>query len=170
MVCLKCDHRRPKTANSSETSSEPLLANGGHNGNNRLRLSGCGSGVYTPPSVQQHRQSQNRRADVWRFEEDEKEECIHSNSGNEDSRFVDFPIAGGKSDLSQSEEEKARWKFEMLERSKGTFKAKNEDEFGSVRIHRSLEPPESTDDEDMAGWFGHGKEATRRNVSGSGTE
>ncbi|XP_015895383.3 zinc finger protein VAR3, chloroplastic [Ziziphus jujuba] len=170
MVCLKCDHRRPKTANSSETSGEPLLANGGNHENNRLRLARGESDVYTQPSLQQHRQSRNRRSDVWRFVEDEKEECADSNSGNGASGFVDFPIAGGKSNLSQNADKKERWKLEMLERSKGTFKAKNEDEFGSVRIYRSLEPPDLTDDEDMAGWFGHGKVATRRNVSGSGTD
>ncbi|KAF3432121.1 hypothetical protein FNV43_RR26860 [Rhamnella rubrinervis] len=155
MVCLKCDHRRPKAENSSKGYGEPLLEHGGCHENNEFRFLRGNTDVNTQPALQQHGQIGDESADMWRFVEDESGECSRSKSLNAGSGFVDFPIAGGKSDLSQNEEKKERWKLEMLERSKGTFKAKNDDEFESASIHRSLESSESTEDEEMAGWFGH---------------
>ena len=157
MVCLKCDHRRPKAEISSEASGEPLLEHGGCRENNKFRFSRGNTDGNTQPSLRQRRQIRDDGADMWRFVEDESGECSRSKSLNEGSGFVDFPIAGGKSDFSQNEEKKERWKLEMLERSKGTFKGKNDDESESASIHKSLESSESTDDEEMAGWFGHGK-------------
>lgn len=157
MVCLKCDHRRPKAENSSEASGERLLQHGDHHENNKFRFSRGDTDVSTQPSFQQCRQSQDKCADVWRFVVDESEEYGCSKSLNEASGYVDFPIAGGKSDLSRSAEKKERWKLEMLVRSKSTIKTKSDDEFESTSTSSGVEYPESTDDEEMAGWFGHGK-------------
>ncbi|KAJ6771826.1 RAN BP2/NZF ZINC FINGER-LIKE SUPERFAMILY PROTEIN [Salix koriyanagi] len=133
MVCLKCDHRRPKASNSFKSSTEPEHGTGGVHG------------TY-----------HKRGADVWRFVEEEREDN-HSISSNEGVRFVDFPIAGGKSILSQNAQERERWKLEMWGRSKGAVHVEEgEKEFERANTQRRFKYLESTDDEDMAEWFGHG--------------
>ena len=75
-----------------------------------------------------------------------------------------FPLQGEKGDLSPNEQRRERWKSEMLERSKGTTMPRPEDdEFRSTCFPRSLEFSESTDEEEMGGWFGHGKTETKMN-------
>ena len=100
-----------------------------------------------------------------RFVEDNSEVYDGSSSWNKDSGFVDFPIAGGKSDLSQNAERREKWKSEMLERSKSTVRTRPElDEFRSTGFRRMLDFTESTDDEEMAEWFGQVKTETKGNI------
>ncbi|XP_059649698.1 zinc finger protein VAR3, chloroplastic-like [Cornus florida] len=141
MVCLKCDHRRPKASNHADDSTQPSHSSGSYN--------------YTQPSFRQGRQSGNRGVDMWRFVEDESEENDGSNSWNEIPGPVDFPIIGGKSDLSRNMQKQESWKMEMAERSGKAARARvNAHEFKSA-ITQSAEFLESTDDEEMAEWFGH---------------
>lgn len=158
MVCLKCDHRRPKAASSSETS-ENQLENVGHREDSRLRfVKDDHTNVNIQTSPRQHRHKQYNSTNMGRSWEEDSEDISYPNLRNEDSGFVDFPIAGGKSDLSQNEGKRDRWKSEMLERSKGTFKAEKEDnELRTASIQRRFEFPKSAADEEMAEWFGSGK-------------
>ncbi|KAL9352644.1 hypothetical protein Peur_055324 [Populus x canadensis] len=167
MVCLKCDHRRPKASNCLKSSTELEHGKGGNPEQSRLKFLHSGNEAADHKFVGVHGTHHNRGADVWRFVEEEREDN-HSISSNEGVRFVDFPIAGGKSSLSQNAQKRERWKLEMLERSKGGVHVEeDEKEFEYANTQRRFKYLESTDDEDMAEWFGHGgKKETRC----SGTE
>lgn len=81
-----------------------------------------------------------------------------TNSSNEVSGILDFPIAGGMSDVSRDTEKREMWKMKMLERSRMTAEEKaNPEEPRSSRIYRKSESPDFEDDEEMAEWFGSGK-------------
>lgn len=108
-------------------------------------------------SVGRTRKSQETGSNMWRFVDDSNDYAC-SSACNDDSGFLDFPISGGKSDLSQDEQRRERWKLEMLQRRKSTITASPEDDkFRSANFPRKLDFPESTDDEELAEWFGHGK-------------
>lgn len=155
MVCLKCDYRRPKASNASKISIQLEHDSRGNLNHNRLKFLYGENEVSDPKSVVSDRVNRSIGADTWRFVEEEREDC-YSVSWNENSRFVDFPIAGGKSSLSQNAQKKERWKLEMLERSKTTARTKeNDEEFECASAQRRLNFLESTDDEDTAEWFGH---------------
>ena len=163
MVCLKCDYRRPKVLNTSDTSAQPPHDNGGYNSKSGKSFVKVKTENNDHPSVGQNG-SRDRGSNTWRFVQDNSEDYARSSSWNEDSGFVDFPITGGKSDLSQNAQRRESWKLEMLERSKGTTIPRPEDdEFRSTCFPRSLEFLESTDDEEMAEWFGHRKTETKMN-------
>lgn len=156
MVCLKCDHRRPKASNSFKSSTEPEHGTGGNSEQSGLKFLHSGNEAADHKFVGVHGTYHKRGADVWRFVEEEREDN-HSISSNEGVRFVDFPIAGGKSILSQNAQERERWKLEMLGRSKGAVHVEEgEKEFERANTQRRFKYLESTDDEDMAEWFGHG--------------
>uniref|UniRef100_A0A2P2IX14 Uncharacterized protein LOC105123766 isoform X1 n=1 Tax=Rhizophora mucronata TaxID=61149 RepID=A0A2P2IX14_RHIMU len=162
MVCLKCDHRRPKASNASKASvqHEHEHGNVGHsscssrgfhheneaNGYAFLGLDGTnvGKGAYPRRFVEEERESNQSIA--W----------------NEDSRFVDFPIAGGKSSLSQNVQGIERWKLEMLERKGARIKENDEDD-GYANNTQKQKFFDSSDDEEMADWFGHEKKMQLKN-------
>ncbi|XWS22875.1 hypothetical protein CRYUN_Cryun29cG0073600 [Craigia yunnanensis] len=107
MVCLKCDHKRPKAPNTSNRSTQFEYDNGyyiNHDG------SGFHNGGYEgsidKPAGQDRKRCKG--ADMWRFvhEENEDEECL--DSWTENSKFIDFPVT-----LSHNTEVKEKWKLEM---------------------------------------------------------
>ncbi|KAB2620064.1 hypothetical protein D8674_037024 [Pyrus ussuriensis x Pyrus communis] len=155
MVCLKCDHKRPKAAHSSEASAEPVHDNGSYPRTKSL------SSPHTTETSQYGR-SRTRGADKWRFVNEEEDDCNRSNSWNEASGLVDFPIAGGRTELSQNPKKRDLWKLKMLERSKGALTNKANNNESSVNIPKRLELSDSTDDEEMSEWFGDGKLETPR--------
>ncbi|KAK3043104.1 hypothetical protein RJ639_001219 [Escallonia herrerae] len=129
MVCLKCDHKRPKASNST---GPPVQS--GHN-------------HYKPHAVDMHR-----------FVEEEKEDRDGSNLWNEVPGMLDFPIVGGKSSLSRNARMQERWKIDMTEKKKNFTTARNNaDDFEPAMTWRSSDVLESTSDEEMAEWFGHEK-------------
>ncbi|KAK3035607.1 hypothetical protein RJ639_033199 [Escallonia herrerae] len=130
MVCLKCDHKRPKASNS--TGPPPQS---GHNN-------------YKPDVVE-----------TSRFVEDEKEDQDGSNLWNDVPGVLDFPIVGGKSSLSPNAQMQERWKLDMTEEKKNIATAgDNADDFEpAMTWRRSSDVLESTSDEEMAEWFGHEK-------------
>lgn len=145
VACLKCDHRRPKANNSFATSTQPNNSNG----ENR----------QSRPYFGQGRQVEDARADKWIFVEDGKEDQDASNSWNVNPGLVDFPVVGGKTDLSQNVsqnvQQQARWKHEMAERNNNVVEAKgNADEFKAAIMERRRKFSETAQDEEMAGWFG----------------
>lgn len=157
MVCLKCDHGRPKAAKSSESFSENQLENVGYRENSSVSsFRSDHTYVNIQTSSWRHGQIQNNGANMWRSVE-ESEEHSYLNSMNKASDFVDFPIAGGLSDLSRDAEKREKWKLEMIDRSKGVFKAKSDAQPTSISTQRRLEFPKYADDEEMAEWFGPGK-------------
>lgn len=154
MVCLKCDHKRPKSC------AEPVHEDGGYHNSNRVSSVGGDDDIVNNGSyARQRRGVQNKGADRWRFVVEENDDGrSHSNSLDKASRFVDFPIAGGKTELSQNPQKRDRWKLKMLEKSKGaTTDMASDDEFRSASIERKVQFSDSTDDEEMAEWFGNGK-------------
>lgn len=141
MACLKCDHRRPKASNSFAASTQPNNSNGENH--------------QSRPYFGQGRQAVDARANKWIFVEDGREEQDASNSWNVNSSLIDFPVVGGKTDLSQNMQQQARWKHEMAERNKNVVEAKeNADEFKAAVMERRPKVSETAQDEEMAGWFG----------------
>lgn len=141
MACLKCDHRRPKASNSFATSN--LTQNS--NGENRQSRPYFGEG----------RQVEDASVNKWIFVEDGKEDQDASHSWNVNPCLVDFPVVGGKTDLSKNVQHQARWKHEMAERNKSIVEAKeNADEFKAAIMERRRKFSETAQDEEMAGWFG----------------
>ncbi|CAB4265225.1 unnamed protein product [Prunus armeniaca] len=166
MVCLKCDHKRPKGAHSSEPSAEPVCEDGGCPNNNSMNFVGGDSDVNDQSYAGQCRQSQDRGVGMWRFVDEGDDDGSHSKSWNEASGFVDFPIAGGKTELSRNLQKRDKWKLKMLERSKGGMRdMANDDGSRSASIPRSLELSDCTDDEEMSDWFGDGKLETASALS-----
>ncbi|CAH9107913.1 unnamed protein product [Cuscuta epithymum] len=139
MVCLKCDHRRPRASNSIGSSLHACP-----NTNNRLssspyldREKQFRDGVNEPNAFKSHRH-----------------EFV---SRNQEAEFADFPILGGKSDISRNEQKREKWKRETMERSTTAVKSKEEDfEFKSSFVETSNHSQfPNHDDEQMADWFGH---------------
>lgn len=88
---------------------------------------------------------------MWRFGENESED---------DSGFLDFPIARS----SGSSERQERRKVEMLEKRKIMENAVEKEEdliLRSNNIERRFEFVESSDDEDIMEWFGHKPESSK---------
>ncbi|RVX12425.1 hypothetical protein CK203_011500 [Vitis vinifera] len=113
MVCLKCDHKRPKA--SAQPGHEIRGFSSYHKGSRFVKDEDETSGE---PPIRQETQSPNNGTARWRFVEDESKDIDGSKSWDGISGFVDFPIAGGKSELSQNSSKRSKWKAEMLEKSR----------------------------------------------------
>lgn len=145
MVCLKCDHKRPKAMNSiAQVQASQSPSDNMH----RPR---------TRPFFGQEMQ--------YIYDEDDKlnfvdgDEVDISSSFSKKTGLNDFPIIGGKSELSQNVEKQERWRKEMAEQNRSAAKAKeNANEFKSSIIQPTSQFLQSSDDEDMAEWFGYKKE------------
>ncbi|XP_065855910.1 uncharacterized protein [Euphorbia lathyris] len=150
MVCLKCDHRRPKALNYPNNMPPQ------HEHNSRLRSVHGENKIDNESSIGPDRTNQRSNANTWRFLEEERE-GNHLNLRNKESSFLDFPIVGGKSSLSQDAEKRESWKLEMLEKSKTSTRTGGRDKelrnTETVRQSNYIE----TSDEDMGEWFGYSK-------------
>ena len=112
MVCLKCDHKRPKAANASNRFTQFEYDNG-------VYINQGGSGFHSggfEGSIGKSAGQERKRckdADMWRFvhEENEDEKCL--DSWTENSKFIDFPVTRGKTTLSLKTQMKWKWEFEM---------------------------------------------------------
>lgn len=145
-ICLNCDHRRPKALNVSEFSVQPEDGKGKFVG---------GENVDSPYSLKR----QGPYLKEWRFVDADEEVEVHEqlNSEGGASKFMDFPIAGGKSDLSRDVQRMEEWKSKMMER-----KQKGEGRRGESRDGlQGCGSPTKTEtahcafaEEDMADWFG----------------
>lgn len=155
-MCLRCDYRRPKGSTYCESSSQL-----DDDSRSFRQLDGTNFVRHARNSRSSDRlDRQNRRivSNMWRFIEDESKDGAELNLENQSSVFVDFPIAGGKSNLSQNAERRERWKLEMLERSRTTFREKKNN--ADCRSQSSKEQEvglfECTDDQEIEEWFGSG--------------
>lgn len=156
MACLKCDHRRPKMSNASNTPQQEQEVKNNHK--NRKFVEDRRDSSDESPTMSE-RKNRNRE---WRFVEDgtENHKCL--NSSNYPVQILDFPIAGGKSELSEPLR-REEYKNKALKESKmHLWQSESDDEFCSA--HNLSTDDEfcsadnlSTDDEEMAEWFGNNK-------------
>ena len=137
MVCLKCDHRRAKTSSPQPKQDKD------HHKNAKLTLVGDQVGCSDKSSMVSERKNRIRDSRTWRFVEDRIENHKRLNTANDPSQFVDFPIAGCKTDLSEAQRREA-YKSELLDQSET-----NDDLWSADNL--------STDDEEISEWFGSGK-------------
>ncbi|XP_057744921.1 zinc finger protein VAR3, chloroplastic-like isoform X1 [Arachis stenosperma] len=137
MVCLKCDHRRPK-ASSLQPEQEH-----NHHKNNKLTRSGHQVGCRDKSLMESERQNSKRGSLTWRFVEDKNENHKRLSKLKDPSQFIDFPIAGGKTSLSEPQRREA-YKNELLSQSE------TDDDLWS-------DDNASTDEEEMSEWFGSAK-------------
>nr|GMD72548.1 zinc finger protein VAR3, chloroplastic-like [Ipomoea batatas] len=139
VVCLKCDHRRPRASNCA--SSTCLSAN--PDTSNHLSRPYLGT-------EKQLRDEFNKP----KFVKGDGEYPDDSVLWNHETGYADFPILGGKSDLSRNEQKRERWKREMTEKSTKAAKAKEKaQEFKSCFVDNSKHF-QLTDDEEMADCLG----------------
>ncbi|KAK9277769.1 hypothetical protein L1049_007316 [Liquidambar formosana] len=167
MVCLKCDYRRPKASNISDTSEPHHEDRGLCQPHGMKFVSDEFDGQCSDTEEIQNRNK--GVADMRRFVEDESYDHDDASSWSGNSRFVDFPIVGGKGDLSLSSQKRERWKTDMAERrrcSRRSIRATEDTgELRSASLTTRLEFTESTDDEEMADWFGHRKTMEMENFA-----
>ncbi|CAL0318575.1 unnamed protein product [Lupinus luteus] len=144
MVCLKCDHRRPKVLNASNSSDQPQHEDKDYPKNRIVNfVRHHGSDKSLPFSGRKNR---NKDSPTWRFTEDRVEDRNYLNTSNGHSQSIDFPIAGGKAELPEARRREAA-KNELLNR----WESETDDELGSS------DSKSTDDDDDMAEWFGNGK-------------
>ena len=157
MVCLKCDHRRPKASNASESSAQPHAEDKDHHNSSKLNFVRQYGDFNDQSYMMLDRKNKNRDSDTRRFVENVSEKDNQLSSWN-DSSFMNFPIAGGKTELSKSAKSQEERKKGMLERSKSCMETIESDgEFWSTNNQNAKEIFDITDDEEMAEWFGSGK-------------
>lgn len=144
MVCLKCDHRRPIASYNADNASQPV--------NNSVK------NHQMQPWYAQERRSRYEGDDSLKFVERESEDHISSSSWNQVPGFMDFPVVGGKSDLSRNVQKQDLWKMEMAAKSRTAGRAREDTgRHDSYIFQGTTEYPASGDDDDMAEWFGSGK-------------
>lgn len=143
MVCLKCDHRRPKALKPPPQRSQTASNN-----------------MNRPCTRSYFGQERLYRDEVDKLKfVDSEEYSLNSSAGT--AGLVDFPIIGGRSELSQDMEKQERWKKEMAEQNMSAAKAReNADTFKSSFIQISNNLFQSADNEEMAEWFGNKKDYT----------
>ncbi|PIA26618.1 hypothetical protein AQUCO_09100050v1 [Aquilegia coerulea] len=144
MVCLKCDWKRPKASNYSDTSSQNQAqyenSKQGY-GMNFVRDDECNGS----PSFRQERRKESARA--WTNVEDNNDNGLRPWN-----RFENFPVADGKSDISQNPQARERWKEEMSKRSHNFCYEDDDDD--DLDCQLPLDSIDPTDDEEIAEWFG----------------
>lgn len=90
--------------------------------------------------------------DSLKFVEGGSNECSGPSSWDEGLGFVDFPINGGKSDLSRNAPRQERWKMEMEIQSRSGSREPRDG------IPKKIEfLTDEDDDDEMAEWFEGGK-------------
>ncbi|XP_061354772.1 uncharacterized protein LOC133299329 [Gastrolobium bilobum] len=150
MVCLKCDHRRPRVSNASNSSLQPQRQDEDRQKNRFTFVGHQGDSSDKSPMVSE-RKNWDRDSHMWRFVEDgvENHKCL--NKSNDPSQVIDFPIAGGKTNLSEAQRREA-FKNELgqSETDNELWQSESDDELCSA-------DNQSTDDEEMAEWFGNGR-------------
>lgn len=163
MVCLKCDHRRPRVLNASNSSLQPQGEDKNHHKNNKLNFAGDRSNSNEESPMASQRRNRNKDSHMWRFVEDgiENHKCL--NNSNDPSLFIDFPIAGGrKTDMSEAQRRGAYKNESLNQRRSHLLQSETDDEFCSADNLSTddefcSDDNPSTDDEEMAEWFGKGK-------------
>lgn len=157
MACLRCDHRRPKASTASSASAEMTHDNvSSHPLSGAKSITNGADGGYQP-LAKPKRLNESKSSNLWRFvTEDNQSEEESAGFASDALQFMDFPIAGGRSELSQNKLRIEKWKSEMLERTRRASKAKertSELKAETPAMPHILE----CDGEELADWFGPGK-------------
>lgn len=143
MVCLKCDHRRPKVSNASNSSLQSQREDRNHCEKSRPAFAGYRFDSNKESPMTLERKSRNRDSHKWRFVEEGIENHKYLENSNDNSEYLDFPIAGGKTSMSEPQRAEV-YKNESPNQSKRhAWQSETDDEFCS-----SDNP--STDDDEMA--------------------
>ncbi|XP_054823085.1 uncharacterized protein LOC129321377 isoform X2 [Prosopis cineraria] len=164
MVCLKCDHRRPKASSASDSSHQSQIEDQGYRQSNQLNFGRNQGSINGQTFTITERKNRRQGSGDWRFVEDRNENGQRSYSWNDTSQFNNFPIAGGKTELSKSPQKIEAWKKEMLKMNKSSMEmtTDSEDESWSSDNQTNRETSYFTDDEDMEEWFGAGRKERNR--------
>ncbi|KAI4313711.1 hypothetical protein L6164_026667 [Bauhinia variegata] len=157
MVCLKCDHRRPKASNVSDSSFQSQHEDKDHHENCKLNLLRSNGNSNYQSSMVMYR-NRSRGSNTWRFVDNVNDDQNRSNSWNDNSQFINFPIVGGMTEFSENAQKREEWKKDMLRRSKGLVgTSESDDEFWSDDNENRKRIFDLTDDEEIDEWFGNGK-------------
>ncbi|XP_010268828.1 PREDICTED: uncharacterized protein LOC104605676 isoform X2 [Nelumbo nucifera] len=152
MRCLKCDWQRPKASSYPGTLVQIQREGGGFHQRHGIKF-------VTNDDVTDSQPSSRRERQNCRDSEDGHRGDAEFSPWKNFQKFEDFPIVGGKSAVSQSPLERERWKVEMSKRHASARREKETaDDFNSLSFRKRPGLLEATDDEEMAGWFGYGKE------------
>lgn len=148
MVCLKCDWKRPKASNSSDSFAHFRHESEDHHQSSTMTFVRNNNEVNSRHFLRSENQSREEDTDFW----SDDDSCSHGDY----CEFEDFPILGGKSAVSQDPHERERWKDEMSRRSKGVSgvrKRSDDGDLGPATFPRSFQFGDSDDDDEMEGWF-----------------
>ncbi|KAL2545876.1 Ran BP2/NZF zinc finger-like superfamily protein [Forsythia ovata] len=110
MICLKCDHRRPIASHTAGNSSQPVS-----NAVNHHQMQNW---------FGQEKQSRDEGVNSWKFVESDGKDHTASHSWNQFPGCIDFPVVGGKSDLSRNVQKQERWKTEIGRQKQNCFPCK----------------------------------------------
>ncbi|XP_042505342.1 uncharacterized protein LOC122081963 [Macadamia integrifolia] len=156
MACLRCNFKRPK-ASSPEFSAQHQHEHGRFPQVHGMKFVREDDKAHDQPSINYKRQNQKDGANFWTGVEDDLHQDDGPNTWNQFD-FQDFPVVGGKTPLSQNPQERQRWKQKMSMRSLIISRQRENDaDFSSAVFKRRVEFLESTDDEEIVGWFGKEK-------------
>lgn len=162
MVCLKCDHRRPIASKASNSSLPPQQEDIDHYKNSKFAfVAHQGDRSDETPMVFE-RKNRNGDSHLWSFVEDRNEKRKYLNKSNDPSDFIDFPIVGGKTHLSEVQSREA-YKTELPNQcERPSRQSETDDEFCSSDDMSNDDEfcsanNQSTDDDEMDEWFGKGK-------------
>ncbi|KAK4754561.1 hypothetical protein SAY87_002665 [Trapa incisa] len=148
-ICLNCDYKRPKAQHASEFSVLSEYGKETHVAGENLD-----SPYYTFGG-------QGPCMKEWSFVDADGEAEVREQLNTEDdgaSTFMDFPISGGKSDLSRDPQRIEEWKSKIAGMKKrGTERPERRDglkPWGTPT--KKTETPKCAyeEDDDMADWFG----------------
>ncbi|KAG2377038.1 uncharacterized protein HKW66_Vig0176120 [Vigna angularis] len=157
MVCLKCDHRRPIVSRASNYSLQPQQEDINHH-----KIGKFGSSAHQG-NRSGERKNRNIGSHMWRFVEDKSENHKLVNKSIDPSEFIDFPIVGGKTQLSEVQRrEEHKTELPNQWRRPPWQSETDDDEFCSSDNHSTDDEfcsatHQSADDEEMDEWFGKGK-------------
>lgn len=153
MRCLKCDHKRPITSNVIDTASE--------------HFSNTVKNHQADPWFGQKKQTRDDGCHnkSYEFVKNDDQDQSSLSSRNEVLGFMDFPVVGGKSDMSRDIRKQELWRMKEVNKIGDTFRAAGDDidrftVFNSYIFHGRSEYLESGDDDNedgMAAWFGGGR-------------
>lgn len=138
MVCLKCDHKRPIASNTAYIASQPM--------DNNVK------NHQMQPWFVPEKQNRDEGNNSLEFVESGSRGHSGSSVWNQVPGFMDFPVVGGKSDVSRNMQMQESWKTEMAHTRRTAVNAN--DGTGSYKSEFLA----SGDDDEMAEWFGGGKE------------
>ncbi|KAH6790398.1 hypothetical protein C2S51_005404 [Perilla frutescens var. frutescens] len=152
--CLQCKENPPKRQLNHgewECDSRPIASNGADITSQTV------NNHQTQPQYMQEGWSRFKGDDSLKFVESESGDQIGSSSWNQAPGFKDFPVLGGKSDLSRDVQKQDSWKMGMAAKSRTKSREREDSGRHKSYIRRGTsECPASGDDDDMAEWFGKG--------------